>query len=72
HTIVGEKYEMRVGDSQITMYANGVILIQGNDIDVTGVDHVEIIAPKVYIDKGAWTPEPICWECMMNAMREGQ
>ncbi len=69
HTIVGEKYEIRVGETQITMYANGTVLIEGKDIDITGTEHVEIIAPKVYIDKGSWSPEPICWECMMNAMR---
>jgi hypothetical protein len=47
---VGEKYELMVGKSKITMYANGEIIIEGDDIDITGTEHVEIIAPKIYID----------------------
>jgi hypothetical protein len=39
-----------VGKSKITMYANGEIIIEGDDIDITGTEHVEIIAPKIYID----------------------
>ncbi|MDD3597503.1 hypothetical protein, partial [Sulfuricurvum sp.] len=50
HTIVGEKYEVRVGDSHITMYADGTIIIEGDDIDITGTEHIEIIAPKIYLD----------------------
>lgn len=50
HTVVGEKYEIMVGKSRITFYANGEIIIEGNDIDFTGMEHIEIIAPKVYIN----------------------
>ena len=50
HTIVGEKYEIMVGKSHITFYANGEIIIEGDDIDFTGMEHIEIIAPKVYIN----------------------
>ncbi|MDD5053659.1 MAG: LEA type 2 family protein, partial [Sulfuricurvum sp.] len=52
HTIVGEKYEITVGKSQITFHANGDIFIRGDDIDFTGMEHIEIIAPKIYIDDG--------------------
>ncbi|MDD2369418.1 MAG: hypothetical protein PHQ90_08955, partial [Sulfuricurvum sp.] len=52
HTIVGEKYEIMVGKTSITMYANGDIFIEGDDIDIIGTDHIEIIAPKIYIDGG--------------------
>jgi hypothetical protein len=41
-----------VGKSKITMYANGEIIIEGDDIDITGTEHVEIIAPKIYINDG--------------------
>jgi hypothetical protein len=50
HVIVGEKYKLMVGKSLITMYASGEIIIEGDDIDFTGIDHIEIIAPKVYIN----------------------
>jgi hypothetical protein len=50
HTIVGEKYEIMVGKSHITFYANGEIIIEGDDIDILGTEHIEIIAPKIYIN----------------------
>ncbi|MDD3597506.1 hypothetical protein [Sulfuricurvum sp.] len=56
HTIVGEKYEITVGKSQITFHANGDIFIRGDDIDILGTNHIEIIAPKVYINGGEADP----------------
>ncbi len=53
HTIVGEKYEITVGETKITMYADGTILVEGDNIDITGTEHIEIIAPKIYLDDGS-------------------
>jgi uncharacterized protein (DUF2345 family) len=39
-----------VGKSHITFYANGEIIIEGDDIDILGTEHIEIIAPKIYIN----------------------
>ncbi|MDY0328260.1 MAG: type VI secretion system tip protein TssI/VgrG [Arcobacteraceae bacterium] len=72
HVIVGDKYTIGVGKSSITMYSNGNIIIQGEDIPIIGSEHVQFIAPRVYIDKSvppqAWrSDEPICFECMLKA-----
>ncbi|MFH0709057.1 MAG: phage baseplate assembly protein V, partial [Pseudomonadota bacterium] len=73
HTIVGEKYEITVGGSSITMYANGTIIVDGNGIDITGTEHIEVIGAKVYIDQAipkVWmSNDAICWECLLNAMK---
>ena len=50
YTMVGKRYEVNVGNSSITMNADGTILVQGTKISIVGSEHVEVKSKLVDIN----------------------